>query len=59
MIKNAAPKYSYPLSLASTISESSLHQHFLKDHFTSITDCKNDVLTSEYFITLVLNTLKI
>lgn len=58
MITNAAPDYKYALSLASTISDGSLHQHFLKDHFSSITNCKNDVSPSDFFIDLTLNTLK-
>ena len=58
MIKTIKPDYKFPSSLASTILEGSLHQHFLKDHFTSITDC-NDSLSPTIFIkNLVLNTLK-
>ena len=33
MIRDVAPSYKYPSSLASTILESTLYQHFLKDHF--------------------------
>lgn len=58
MIKTINPGYKFPSSLASTILEGSLHQHFLKDHFISITDC-NDGLSPTLFIkNLVLNTLK-
>lgn len=59
IIINAAPNYLYASSLASTVIEGSLHQHFLKDHFSSITDCKNDISTSHFFINLTLNTLKL
>ncbi len=59
MITGVAPNYKYASSLASTICEGGLHQHFLKDHFSSITNCKNDVSPSTFFIDLVLNTLKI
>jgi len=59
MITNACPTYKYALSLASTITEGSLHQHFLKEHFSSITNCKNDTSLSDFFINLTLNTLKI
>lgn len=59
MIQNVQPNYPYPSSLASTILESSLHQHFLKDHFASITDCKKNVSPADFFINLTLNTLKI
>ena len=41
MILENNPNYKFPLSMASTILEGSLHQHFLKDHFVSITDCKS------------------
>lgn len=59
IISCASPNYKYPSSLASTIIEGSLHQHFLKDHFSSITDCKNDISVSHFFINLTLNTLKL
>lgn len=59
MIQNAQPNYPYASSLASTILEGSLHQHFLKDHFTSITDCKKNVSPTDFFINLTINTLKI
>ncbi|MGK0252597.1 MAG: AcrR family transcriptional regulator [Mariniflexile sp.] len=59
MIQDAEPNYPFASCLASTIIDGSLHQHFLKDHFTSITDCKSDVNPSEFFINLTLNTLKL
>ena len=59
MIQTAQPNYPFASSLASTILEGSLHQHFLKDHFTSITDCKKNVSPSDFFINLTVNTLKI
>jgi AcrR family transcriptional regulator len=59
MIQDAEPNYRFASCLASTIIDGSLHQHFLKDHFTSITDCKSDVNPSEFFINLTLNTLKL
>lgn len=40
IIKEAAPDYPYAKSLASTLIETSLHQYFLRDHFTSLTDEK-------------------
>ena len=59
MICETAPKYKFPSSLASTIIEGSLYQHFLKDHFESMTDCKKDISTSDFYINLTLNTLKL
>jgi AcrR family transcriptional regulator len=57
MIKALDGNYDYPSSLASTILEGSLHQHFLKDHFTSLTDCRESGDPTEYFIQLVFNSL--
>jgi AcrR family transcriptional regulator len=39
MIEGACPDYPYAKSLSSTLVEASLHQHFLRVHFKSITDC--------------------
>ncbi len=58
MIKEVQPTYKFPSSLASTILEGSLHQHFLKDHFTSITDCCEGLTPTNFMKNLVLNTLK-
>lgn len=57
MIKEVNPGYVYPSSLASTILESGLHQHFLKDHFSSLTDCNENVTPTQYLTHLVFNTL--
>ena len=59
IIQNAQPNYPFPESLASTILEGSLHQHFLKDHFTSITNCDQHTMPSDFFINLTTNTLKL
>lgn len=56
-IKKVNPSYPYPLSLSSTVVEGALHQHFLKEHFASMTDCNKKVTPSQYFIDLVFNTL--
>ncbi|WP_339895856.1 TetR/AcrR family transcriptional regulator [uncultured Algibacter sp.] len=58
MIKVKQPSYKFPSSLASTILEGSLHQHFLKDHFKSITDCNDSLSPTNFIKNLVLNTLK-
>tara|TARA_R110002111_G_scaffold60230_9_gene100831 strand:- start:4338 stop:5012 length:675 start_codon:yes stop_codon:yes gene_type:complete len=57
MIININPEYKFPSSLASTIVEGALHQHFLKAHFTSITDCNNDVTPADFFKELTINTI--
>lgn len=58
MILLVKPDYAYPSSLSSTILEGALHQHFLKDHFKSLTDCNEKVSPTDYFKHLVFQTLK-
>lgn len=54
MVTAVNPAYPYAKSLISTVVEGALHQHFLKDHFTSITDCSKKSSPTEFFKTLVL-----
>lgn len=58
MIVEIDPQYPYPSSLASTIIEASLYQGFLKDHFTSITDCSTSEEIKNFLVYLVTTTLK-
>jgi AcrR family transcriptional regulator len=58
MILKINPKYAFASSLASTIIEGALHQHFLKEHFQSITDCNTKVTPSQFFINLTFNALR-
>ncbi|WP_343329982.1 TetR/AcrR family transcriptional regulator [Polaribacter staleyi] len=58
MILAVNKNYPYALSLASTIVESSLHQHYLKDHFPLITDSKPKETPTNFFIHLVKSTIK-
>ena len=58
MISEVDKGYGYPNSLASTILEGSLHQHFLKDHFSSLTDCHTASDPTKYFLHLVFTILK-
>ncbi|WP_281541482.1 TetR/AcrR family transcriptional regulator [Maribacter aestuarii] len=58
MINTLDPDYKYPSSLASTILEGSLHQNFLKDHFSSLTDCHAKQDPTQYFLHLTFSTLK-
>lgn len=51
LILSVKPDYPYVKSLASSIVEGALHQHYLKDHFTSLTDFDenaNDI--TEFYI---------
>ena len=58
MIMEFNPDYPYPSTLASTILEGSLHQHFLKEHFPAMTECNDIISPSDYFTHLVLHILK-
>ena len=58
MILDINDKYEFATSLASNIVEGALYQHFLRDHFASLTDCKKEVSPSEFFINLSLKILK-
>lgn len=58
MIVEVDGTYKFPSSLASTIMEGALHQHFLKDHFSSLTDCDEEHSPTQYFTDLVFRTLK-
>ncbi|WP_348797778.1 TetR/AcrR family transcriptional regulator [Flavobacterium adhaerens] len=52
------PEYSYSKSLASTIVEGSLHQHFLNDHLKTITDCNETKTVTSFYNDLVTRILK-
>lgn len=58
LISNVNPNYSFPFSLASTVVDGALHQHFLKDHFGSITDCNKTVSPTVFFQELTINVLR-
>ena len=57
IISNVNPEYKFPSSLASTIVEGALHQHFLKDHFSSITDCDKHISPTEFFKQLTIKAI--
>lgn len=58
MILDVNKSYPFPTSLASTILEGSLHQHFLKEHFKSITDCSEKISPTEFFVFLTMKSIK-
>ncbi|MEO9954565.1 TetR/AcrR family transcriptional regulator [Nonlabens sp.] len=45
--------YKFPSSLSSMIIDGALHQHFLKDHFSAITDCNSYTTPTHYFLDLI------
>lgn len=53
IIKEVNSSYPYPDSLASTIVEGALHQHFLKQHLTSITNCSDEISPSDFYLDLI------
>lgn len=52
-------EYPFPASLASSIVEGSLHQHFLKEHFPTITDCNETITPKDFYKHLVFNLLNV
>jgi AcrR family transcriptional regulator len=58
IIKEVQPEYLYAKSLASNVVEGALHQHFLKDHMQSITDCNPTISPTDFYYNLVENILK-
>ncbi len=59
MIVGVDPNYLYPSSLASTIVEGALHQYFLKEHFSSMTDCNDAISPTQFLTDLVFNALNL
>ncbi len=57
IIQEVNPEYGYAKSLASSIVEGSLHQHFLKDHLKTITNCNENNSPTQFYIDLVQKTL--
>ena len=59
MIVAVDKTYVYPLSLASTILEGTLHQYFLKEHFPMLTNCNENVTQTHFFTDLIFRTLNL
>lgn len=58
MVENVNPKYPYAKSLISTIVEGALHQHFLKSHLKTITNCNENITPSEVYIDMIQRIIK-
>jgi len=58
MINEVNPNYAFAKSLASSIVEGALHQHFLKDHLKTITNCNTSISPTDFYINLIENTLR-
>lgn len=58
MISAVNPNYPFAKSLASSIVEGALHQHFLRDHLKTITNCNDSISPTDFYINLIENTLR-
>jgi AcrR family transcriptional regulator len=58
LILDVNQDYEASLSLASTIIESALHQHFLKEHLTSITNCNTKYSPTQFLTGVVLKSIR-
>lgn len=58
IVNEVNPNYPFAKSLVSTIVEGSLHQHFLTEHLTTITDCNDSVSTTQFYLNLTENVLR-
>ena len=58
MIHEVNPNYIFAKTLASSIIEGALHQHFLKDHLKTITDCDQNNSPTDFYIHLIETTLR-
>lgn len=57
MIIVVNPDYPYAKSLASSIVQGSLHQHYLKDHFKTITNLSEKDCLSDFYVHMIKKTL--
>jgi AcrR family transcriptional regulator len=58
IITEVNPDYLYPKSLASSIVEGAMHQHFLKNHMQVITDCNEKTNPTDFYFDLIEKLLK-
>lgn len=58
LIETVNPDYRFAKSLASSIVEGCLHQHFLMLHLGSITNCDSSISPTDFYLDLVQNILR-
>ena len=58
IINEVNPNYLFAKRLASSIVEGALHQHFLKEHLTTITSCDETNSVTDFYIDLAVKTLR-
>lgn len=52
MINEVNPNYEFSKSLASSIVEGSLHQHFLKEHLKTITTIDTNISVTDFYLNI-------
>lgn len=57
IIKEVNPYYSYPENLSINIVEGALHQHFLNQHFKTITNYSESVSPTDFYLNMVKSIL--
>lgn len=58
MVNEVDPEYPYAKSLISSIVEGSLHQHFLRNHLKTITNCNDSNKPTDFYLHLISTLLK-
>ena len=53
MIEVVNPEYKFAKSLASSVVDGAMHQHFLKDHLKTITNCNEIVSPTDFYTDLI------
>jgi AcrR family transcriptional regulator len=53
IVNEVNPDYIYAKSLVSTIVAGSLHQHFLKEHLKTITDCNKNTTSTMIYLNFI------
>jgi AcrR family transcriptional regulator len=53
IVNEVNPDYIYAKSLVSTIVAGSLHQHFLKEHLETITDCNKNTTSTMIYLNFI------
>ena len=53
MIEVVNPEYKFAKSLASSVVDGAMHQHFLKDHLKTITNCSDIVSPTDFYTDLI------
>ena len=58
LITEVNPEFKFAKSLASSVVEGALHQHFLSQHLKTITDCDDQNSPSDFYLNIITAVLK-